>query len=600
MADKTGSWHIPRPLQRTMQDHLTFLYGSDGSGPVWEQLEGILYSFWHRNPDRIGGRAGTPLTEKDSILITYGDQFREQGEDGRPKVPPLQTLHELLTDTLHPPISGIHLLPFFPYSSDDGFSIIDYTQVNPQMGTWADVARLNKDYRLMFDAVINHVSRKSEWFQRFLAGDPEYAEWFISIDPDAPQEWISKVVRPRALPLLTQVETANGPTLVWTTFSEDQIDLNFAHPPVLLRIVEILLFYVEKGAEIIRLDAIAYLWKKIGTSCIHLEETHRVVKLLRCVLEAVAPGTILITETNVPHKENISYFGDGSDEAQMVYQFPLAPLVMHSIVSGSARTLSTWASGLETPSEQTAFFNFTASHDGVGVMPARGLLSDAEIQRLVDTTLEHGGRVSYKTNADGSRSVYELNISYFDALSDPDADEPQATQAMRFITSQAIMLSLAGVPGIYVHSLVGSRSWQAGVETTGHNRTINREKLLRSRLEGDMADPNSVRRQVYEAYYRLLDVRSSNAAFHPQGAQRMLVLDDGVFALLRTSPEGEQSVLCAHNVTGQLKVMHLYPRDLGLATEGTWRDLLSDDEYAVAGDGVVVDLAPYAVRWLRI
>jgi glucosylglycerate phosphorylase len=361
-----------------------------------------------------------------------------------------------------------------------------------------------------------------------------------------------------------------------------------------------LLLYAEHGAELIRLDAIAYLWKEVGTSCIHLEETHRVVKLMRCVLEAVAPGTILITETNVPHKENISYFGDGSDEAQMVYQFPLAPLVMHSIVSGNARALSMWASGLETPSEQTAFFNFTASHDGIGVMPARGLLSEAEVQTLVDTALAHGGRVSYKTNPDGSRSVYELNISYFDALSDPKAAEAQATQAQRFIVSQAIMLALAGVPGIYVHSLIGSRSWQQGVEITGHNRTINREKLMRSRLEEELADPGSVRRLVFDAYSVLLAARGGSSAFHPQGSQRILLLEDGVFALLRTSPDEEQHVLCLHNVTEKVQVVRLYSRDLGLVEEGPWQDLLSEEGFALAGDGVAVDLPPYAVRWLEV
>jgi glucosylglycerate phosphorylase len=594
MTDKTGSWQIPRRLQMRMQDHLAFLYGSDRSGPVWEQLQALLLDFHKRHPERTARGAVQPLTEKDAILITYGDQFREAG------IPPLQTLHRVLVRTLDRPTSGVHILPFFPYSSDDGFSVIDYSQVNPEFGTWADVDRLGGDLRLMFDAVVNHVSRHSEWFQRFLAGDPEYADWFISFPPDAPTEWVAKVTRPRALPLLTSVQTAGGERLVWTTFSDDQIDLNYAHPPVLLKILEILLLYAEHGAELIRLDAIAYLWKEVGTSCIHLEETHRVVKLMRCVLEAVAPGTILITETNVPHKENISYFGDGSDEAQMVYQFPLAPLVMHSIVSGNARALSMWASGLETPSEQTAFFNFTASHDGIGVMPARGLLSEAEVQTLVDTALAHGGRVSYKTNPDGSRSVYELNISYFDALSDPKAAEAQATQAQRFIVSQAIMLALAGVPGIYVHSLIGSRSWQQGVEITGHNRTINREKLMRSRLEEELADPGSVRRLVFDAYSVLLAARAGSSAFHPQGSQRILLLEDGVFALLRTSPDEEQHVLCLHNVTEKVQLVRLYSRDLGLVEEGPWQDLLSEEGFALAGDGVAVDLPPYAVRWLEV
>jgi sucrose phosphorylase len=505
-------------------------------------------------------------------------------------------------------VPGVHILPFFPYSSDDGFSIIDYEQVNPDWGTWADVKRIGRDYRLMVDLVVNHVSRHSEWFQRFLIGDPEYADWFIAFDPDVPADWVPKVTRPRALPLLTPVQTASGEKLVWTTFSEDQIDLNFAHPPVLLRIIEVLLLYVAQGAQIIRLDAIAYLWKKIGTACVHLEETHRVVKLMRCVLNAVAPGVILITETNVPHAENISYFGDfnastgTTDEAQLVYQFPLAPLVMHSLLSGDAQALSGWAAGLETPSSQATFFNFAASHDGVGVMPARGLLSAAEIQSLIDATLAHGGRVSYKANPDGTRSVYELNISYFDALSDPDAGESQAMQVARFSASQAIMLALAGVPGIYAHSLLGSRSWQEGVAQTGHNRTINRQKFDRATLDSELADPGSLRHQVFAAYRRLLQARASDPAFHPFGHQQVLFLNERVFALLRTSPGDsgrlQSRVLCLHNVSGRAQQVPLHPGNLGLPT-GAWHDLLSGETVIVGKEGFALTMLPYAVHWLK-
>jgi sucrose phosphorylase len=453
--------------------------------------------------------------------------------------------------------------------------------------------------------VIKHISQQSAWFRRFLSGDPDYANWFIAFEPETPTGWIPQVVRPRPWPLLTAVQTRGGDKLVWTTFSEDQIDLNYAHPPVLVKIIEILLLYVEKRAQIIRLDAIAYLWKKIGTSCIHLEETHRVVKLMRCVLDAVAPGTILITETNVPHEENISYFGaplpgtGHTDEAQLVYQFPLPPLVMHSILTGSADAISRWAASLEAP-PQTAFFNFTASHDGIGVMPAQGLLAEDEIQTLVEATLEHGGLVSYKTNADGSRSVYELNISYFDAISDPGADEPLSIQVQRFVVSQAIMLALAGVPGIYVHSLIGSRSWQEGVAKTGHSRTINREKIAAAKLEQELADPDSLRHQVFSAYQAMLRARSSDPAFHPQGGQQVLFVDDGVFALLRNSPDGASHVVCAHNISDQPKSLQLHPVELGLPPKiGFWSDLLTGESFPATGEGLILTLQPYAVRWLK-
>jgi sucrose phosphorylase len=419
------------------------------------------------------------------------------------------------------------------------------------------------------------------------------------------------VVRPRALPLLTAVETTQGMQEVWTTFSEDQIDLNYADPQVLIEVLDLLLFYVAQGAELIRLDAIAYLWKEIGTTCIHLPQTHHAVKLYRAALDAVAPQVLLITETNVPHEENISYFGDPlpetgrTDEAQLVYQFPLPPLVMHSILSGDARVLSRWAAGLDLragpfgPEQETCFFNFTASHDGIGVMPARGLLSDAQVQALVEATLAHGGQVSYKNNADGSTSVYELNISYFDALSDPASAEPVETQVQRFIVSQAIMLALAGVPGIYVHSLLGSRSWREGVAQTGRNRTINRQKFDRDTLGQELADPSSLRSQVLGAYSALLRARAAERAFHPYGRQQVLAAGESVFALLRTSPGGDSRVLCLHNVSAETQGVHLRAADLGPSFD-TGQDLLSDESVPARVDQRSFNLPPYAVRWYKL
>jgi glycosidase len=578
-------------------DHLAFLYGEERAGSLWTQLRERLAALCRKHP-QLGQAMPTAtgrLSERDAILITYGDQI---GEPGRP---PLQSLAEFADHHLQGLVSALHLLPFYPYSSDDGFSVIDYRQVNPDLGDWADVRRLGQRFRLMFDAVINHISRHSDWFQGYLRGEMPYTRFFISV---APGTDLSMVVRPRALPLLTTVETPDGIRHVWTTFSDDQIDLNYAAPGVMLEILDLLLFYAARGAELIRLDAIAYLWKEIGTPCIHLPQTHHAVKLFRAVLDAVAPGVLLITETNVPHEDNISYFGGPlassgrTDEAQLVYQFPLPPLVMHSILSGSAGTLTRWAAGLELPAGETCFFNFTASHDGIGVMPARGLLSMNEIQALVDATLVHGGQVSYKANSDGSRSVYELNISYFDALSDPNADEPLDVQVKRFVVSQAIMLALAGVPGIYVHSLLGSRSWREGAAQTGRNRTINRRKFERAPLERELADPASLRRQVFDAYARLLKARAAEPAFHPYGSQRVLSLNEGVFALLRTAPDGKHYVLCLHNVSGRAQAIDLVPADFNVP-DGIWVDVLSGQKQRTGPGVLAVELSPYEVAWLR-
>ena len=584
---------LPEHTEQRLFDHLAFLYGAERAPALLERLRSILIRFRQRNPHLVARERLAPherLTERDVILITYGDQVTEPGK------PPLQTLAEVLEKYVGGIITGVHVLPFFPYSSDDGFSVIDYTAVNPDFGTWADIERLGRRFRLMFDAVINHISAHSDWFQEFLKGNAEFADYFIVVEEGTD---LSQVVRPRALPLLTRVPTASGEQLVWTTFSADQIDLNYAHPDVLLKVIEILLLYVEKGAEIIRLDAIAYLWKKIGTPCIHLEETHRVVKLFRAIFDAVAPHVMLITETNVPHQENISYFGDGTDEAQMVYQFPLAPLVLNAFHSGSARHLSEWAATLKTPSDTTTFFNFLATHDGIGVTPALGILSSEEIQELVEKARAHGGYVSYRANPDGTQSVYELNISFFDALSDPNGPEPLELQVRRFLASQAIMLALAGVPGVYVHSLFGSRSYHAGVEQTGRYRSINREKFRRGHLERELADPTSLRHRVFYPYLHLIRTRTAHRAFHPNGPQQVLSVHPALFVLLRRAPEGGEALLCIHNVSGAEQLFQANLDSLLLPRSGQVQDLITGASFPMDASGdLTLHLAPYQVLWL--
>lgn len=572
-------------LRASLEAKLSRLYGTQpgGGSAVLARLEALTGPIPEGRPPRP-----FPFTERDAILITYGDQLL------RPDEAPLATLSNFLKGAAADVINTVHLLPFFPFSSDDGFSVIDYTAVNPALGTWDHIRGLRSTFRLMFDAVLNHVSAKSAWFRAFLRGQAPYDGYFIAVDPATD---LSMVRRPRTLPLLTAFDTARGDQYVWTTFSADQIDLNFANPDVLLDIVRILLFYVQQGAELIRLDAIAYLWKIIGTSCIHLEETHLVVQVLRDVLDAVAPSVQLITETNVPHAENVSYFGDGTNEAQMVYQFALPPLILHTLHTGDARALSAWAAALERPGDAASYFNFTASHDGIGVTPVRGILPDADIAALVALAEDHGGYVSYKQNSDGSSSPYELNISYFDAVTHPDvtAREP-ALAVRRFVCSQAIMLAMMGVPGIYFHSLVGSRNWRAGAEATGRHRTINREKLDIARLVRELNDPapDNIRRLVFQAYRGLLQARQSAPAFHPLSAQSVLELGDGLFGLERTSPDGAHRLLALYNVSGTQRTARLAVKQ---APE--WRDLLTGSRHVAHEGRLGVTLAPYQVAWLR-
>jgi len=520
---------------------LETLYGETLARRWAPQFASLLERFRPLMPPAVAGSAA-PLTEADALLITYPDQVREPGRT------PLPVLHEFATCHLAGVVSGLHLLPFYPWSSDDGFAVKDYFAVDPAYGTWEDLERLGRDFALMFDGVFNHLSAQSEWFQRFLADDPEYRDFFVTVEgnPD-----LSQVVRPRALPLLTEFPSPTGLRRVWTTFSADQVDLNYRQPAVLWRVTEALLFYAARGARFIRLDAIAFLWKQIGTSCLHRPQTHAVIRFWRAVLEAVAPGVRLITETNVPHAENVAYFGEGSDEAHLVYNFALPPLVLHAFTTGRAEPLARWARTLATPSDQTAFFNFLASHDGIGLNPARGILPETEIERLVARTRAHGGLVSYKSLPDGSRAPYELNINYLDALYDPAADEPVELAARRFLTAHAILLSLPGVPGLYFHSLFGSRGDRAGAEASGLPRRINREKLDHARLEAELAAPDSRRALIFHGLKALLLQRRAHPALAPAAPSEVSAPDPRVLAVRRESRDGRDRLWCLHNVSAE-------------------------------------------------
>ncbi len=471
------------------------------------------------------------VSEKDCMLITYADTI--SGEEASP----INELHEFLNKYVNRNISAVHLLPFYPFSSDDGFSVIDYRQVNKDIGSWDDIVNLSNDYELMFDAVINHISSKSEWFEKYKNGDDFYKSFFIECDN---LQDYSQVVRPRALPLLTEFETKKGKVSIWTTFSADQVDLNFKEPKVILEIMDILLMYVSKGARYIRLDAIGFLWKELGTSCIHLDSTHKIVKLMRLVIEEINENVILITETNTPHKENISYFGNGYDEAHMVYQFPLAPLVLYAFLKEDSSILLKWLKGIENVSDKTTFFNFLASHDGIGLRPVEDILDQTQVDMMVGKVLERGGKVSYRHTGDGGERPYELNINYMDALCKEDIDDDLRID--KFMASQAILLSVIGVPGIYIHSLLGSGNDIEGMLESGISRRINREKLSKNALFEELDNPLELRAKILNRYLNLLRIRKKHAAFSPTAKQNVFFTDKRLFVIRRENAETNEAV----------------------------------------------------------
>jgi sucrose phosphorylase len=582
-----------------IRKQLDFLYGSQGDR-IWLEIKQIMEDFQARNPQL--SEVEFQLDEKDVVLITYGDQFLEKDR------PHLESLSRFLEHNLSECINRVHILPFYPYSSDDGFSVMDFRQVNPEIGSWEDINRMGNKFELMFDAVVNHISRQSAWFKAFLRAEFPFDEYFITIDPDTD---LTSVFRPRDLPLLTAVETNAGEKHVWTTFSDDQIDLNYSHPQLFLEIISLLLFYIEQGARLIRLDAIGYVWKQIGTSSLNLPQAHSIVKILRSVLNLVAPQVGLITETNVPHEENIRYFGDPvekpepgekplrGDEAQLIYQFSLAPLVLHTFDCGDVSVLKNWARTLSVPYADSSFFNFIASHDGIGVMPAKGLLTEDEINTLVDRTLSHGGEVSYKTNTDGSKSVYELNITLFDALNKPKKTNPEA-DVKRFLASQAIMLSLAGVPGIYIHSLFGSRNCHSCVEETDRARSINREKFNLDELQSQLSNPGNLHTKVFQGYKHLLNLRRIHPAFHPNGSQQVLEANQRVFSVLRSDPRQKEHIICLVNVSPGKQEVNIDLESIGLADVSMFKDIIENKTISVIARNLNLVIDGYQTMWLVV
>ena len=555
-------------MYKKISQYLIDIYGPEDGINAADKLETKLLSQEHISSER----KNVP-DEKNSYLITYGDMVCSEGENK------LKTLHKFIRDRLSGTIDSVHILPFYPYSSDDGFSVIDYEQVDPALGEWQDIVDFSKDFKIAADAVFNHISSQSQWFRECLKGNPHYTQYFISIPADTD---LSMVTRPRSLPLLSPYTSENGEEhYYWTTFSADQLDLNFANYEVLLRTIEIMLFYASKGITTVRLDAIAFLWKEAGTPCLHLRQTHEIIKIYRRILEEYAPDMILLTETNVPHQENISYFGN-NDEAQMVYQFPLPPLTAHAVMTGNAKYLTKWASSLEEPDGYNTFFNFLASHDGIGLRPAFDLLPPDELQNMLDTACDNGGRISYRSLPDGSQSPYELNISYFNLFTSGNDEDKSIA---KFLLAHSILMVMPGIPAIYFHSMFGSVNDQKAVEGTGHNRCINREKFTLEQLEYELDMPESRRNRIFSRLKKLLQIRREEPAFHPKSGFEVMHIWPEVFAIRRNTGNPEMELMAIHNLSG---------KPVSLDLRGERYDIISGKKYKGH-----VTLAPLEFVWLR-
>ena len=556
-------------------NHLNIIYPKSNNTHLTNKIFSIFFEKKSPKQYVIQNR----WDQSDVALITYLDTFYNNDEKN------IQTLEQVLNTYLQDNVSIIHLLPFFPYSSDDGFAVIDYLKIKKGLATWSDIKKLSLKYKIMADLVINHCSSQSEWFQQFLNNQLPGKNYFLDYKDNFDT---SKIVRPRSHDLLQIFKTKKSEKFVWCTFSRDQVDLNFKNKDVLIEFLKIIKFYLDQGISILRLDAVAFLWKKLGTNCINLNETHEIIKLFRLLLDASSQKTFLITETNLPNKENLDYFGNGN-EAQLIYNFSLPPLILYSMLYGNSTILRKWLMSMPPPMEGTTYFNFIASHDGIGIRPAEGLISEKNIKAILRRMKEFGGEVSYR-KVENKNKPYEINIALIDALKGT-IDNLDNFQIERFICAHAIMLSLEGIPAIYVHSFFGTENDYSGMQSTKQKRSINRKRYDLKDLRNKM-NKKTINSAVLKQLNSLISIRKKQPAFHPNATQFTLNLGEKIFALWRQCQNRKQSIFVLCNITSQKQPVDL--NEINLIFNKNWIDLISNKKI----ESKKISLKPYQTMWI--
>lgn len=524
----------------------------------------------------------TKWDQSDIILISYANSIVKKGEV------PLQSLLYFLNTYVNGYINSVHILPYFPYSSDDGFAVIDFKKINDTFGSWHDIDTIAKKYKLMTDLVINHVSSRSQWFDQFKNNKNPGKDYFFSVSKDTN---IQDVIRPRTSNLLQEVDTLDGKKYVWSTFSHDQPDLDFSNPDVLLEIIDIIRTYLDHGTKIFRLDAVAFIWKKLGTPCINLPETHEIIRLIRTLIDFYSNEIYLITETNIPNRENLSYFGN-RNEAHLVYNFALPPLILHTLLNGESNKIKQWLMAMPPAMFGTTYFNFIASHDGIGLRPVEQILSPSEVDNLALNIEKAGGKISYRST-EGNERPYELNIALFDALKFHVKDNDDGYQEERFIAAHSIMLALEGIPAFYINSLLCTENDYQKLKHSGQNRAINRHQWPLDMLVRKLSE-NTHHSRVYKELLRLIKLRKAQPAFHPNATQFTLNLGNDVLALWRQSLDRDQSIFALHNITNRLISLQL--SDLNLIETDIWTDLITEESLKSTHE--VLEIQPYQSMWI--
>ena len=519
------------------------------------------------------------ISEKTSLVISYGDNIYSSQSSS------MKIFQKFFQKNLEKLFDTIHFLPFYPSSSDSGFAVKDHYQIDKKIGNWSDLKKISKSKKIMADVVINHASARGLWFKNFLKRKKPCKDYFLTVNSKFNT---SKVVRPRDHKLLKKIKIFEKNDYLWRTFSPDQIDLNFKNPSVLLRFIKIIIYLINNGVTIFRLDAIAYLWKQNGTKCINLSQTHEIIKLLRVVTSLLNVQTLIITETNLPEKENLSYFGK-NNEANWVYNFSLPPLLIHAFLFENSSYLNQWSRKLPSTKHGNCYLNFIASHDGIGIRPTEGILNEKTLSSFLKRLKKNGSKFSYRKVQNKSKKVYEANITVFDALRKSDFDPKGLFFLERYISAHAIMVSFEGVPAVYFNSLFGKSNDEAKYIITGNNRDVNRYKWNFNNITTKLRDKKSKQSIFYRNIGALLEIKRKQKAFHPNASRFNINLGSKIFCFKRISKDKKQSIICMTNLSSKIQTPNF-------KKTGSYRDLLNSNLKFREGNSLI--LKPFQTVWL--
>ena len=502
------------------------------------QILQIIKNFNKKNPKQKKN-----ISEKTTLVICYGDSVYSE------KKKSIKVFQTFFQKRLKSYFNTIHFLPFYPSSSDSGFAVKDHFKVENKLGSWSDIKSISRSNNVMADMVINHSSARGLWFKNFLKKKEPGKDFFLTVDSKFN---ISKVVRPRDHRLLKKIKIFKRPEYLWRTFSPDQIDLNFKNPSVLIQFIKIMIHLINNGVTIFRLDAIAYLWKENRTKCINLKQTHQIIKLLRIIINLLNIQTTIITETNLPEKENLSYFGS-NDEANWIYNFSLPPLLIHALLFENSSYLNKWSENLPNTKSGNSYLNFIASHDGIGIRPTEGLFNEKTLKNFLKRLKKNGSKFSYRKIQNKSKKVYEANITIFDALKKSDYDKKGEFYLERYVSAHAIMVSFEGIPAIYFNSIFGTSNDEAKFIITGNNRDVNRYKWNLKNITNKLKDNKTKQSIFYNKICNLLNIRRKQKAFHPNASRLNLDFGPKIYGFKRISKDKKQTIICITNLSSNIQ-----------------------------------------------